>query len=105
MSVMKYLNWKKNLSTFQDVLNVCPGIHFKLKGMILMSDIKADHYDDLLPEDSLPVMGLRMVSYLDKEGDIRFNYKPDGDVLITQLIGTLYWILQDITDKGRNTQD
>ena len=49
---------------------------------------------DLVPEGGMPVHAIRIVEYLDSDGEPGLRFKVDGDVRLTTTIGTLA-VVQD----------
>ena len=46
-------------------------------------------FEDLIPEDNLPIVGLRMVLYVDEEGDLVYNWESEGNPEVTSILGLI----------------
>lgn len=54
------------------------------------------NYEDILPENGLPICGFRMLSYINSKGQICYQFTQAGDVAVSQFIGLLELAKNDI---------
>lgn len=70
-----------------------------------MSDDEFAGVRDLLPEDALPHHSIRIVEYLNADGEPDIHVKVDGDVRLAQTIGVLEivksWYLRETEELDR----
>lgn len=50
---------------------------------------KTEHYQDMVPEEGVPVCGVRLLSYLDEEGKMRHKIHHFGEGSAAYLIALL----------------
>lgn len=56
-----------------------------------------EKYEDLLPKDAVPLIGFRIVSYINNQGAMSYKISSEGDgVAISHLIGLLEMAKHDI---------
>lgn len=48
-----------------------------------------DSFSDLLPEGSMPVRGVKVIEYLDADGDTAYEWRRFGTADVVQLVGLL----------------
>jgi hypothetical protein len=54
-------------------------------------------FDDILPDNAIPMCGFRIISYMLDDGQVRYKLNQVGDVAISQLIGLIEMAKADIT--------
>lgn len=52
-------------------------------------DARFELFEDLIEDNTIPLFGLRILSYLDEEGEERFVLKQTGTASLTLVIGLL----------------
>lgn len=56
-----------------------------------------DNFKDMLPEGAMPICGFRLLSYMTDNGKIHYVFAQVGDVAVSQLVGLMEIVKQDIT--------
>lgn len=61
-----------------------------------------DLYFDMLPEGGLPICGMRIVSYLNKQGTTCYRWDPVGEVQVAALLGIMEMVKAEILEVALN---
>lgn len=61
-----------------------------------------EQYEDMLPEDAIPIAGIRIISYYDLEGQMAYKTAIDenGSTPVTTIIGLLEMSKVHIMNKS-----
>lgn len=57
-------------------------------------------YGDIIPDDCLPVAGLRMIVFLTNTGETRYRFRWTGDAPVTEILGLLELVKGELLYKA-----
>lgn len=65
-------------------------------------DRNIDVFQDIMPEGSIPLVGMRLISYLDSQGAPRYKIRFTGEAPVTEIVGLLEMVQVEMITRALN---